>query len=337
MKVLVAGAGGYLGIPLCEELMKREHQVTPVDRWFFGKFPLTMDGKSRGGAVCDIRSIDSNQVDGHDAVIDLAGLSNDASAAIDENLTTSINLQGAMRLATVAKEAGVKKYIYSSSCSVYGHGERIHLNEMDDCNPLTAYARSKIGVEGHLRSLASADFDPIILRNATVFGVAPRMRFDLAVNIMTLRAWRDGLIYVMGGGHQLRPFIHVQDVVMAFVMALERKEYTNDTFNVGGDDMNLPIDGLAKMIKSEFQTANIHRIPDDLDRRSYHVSFKKIRDALGFEPERTILDGIREVRQALVDGTISGDDPTCYTVQWYKSLMEWDKRLADIRRDGRIL
>ena len=332
MRVLVAGAGGYIGIPLCHELVKRGHDVIALDRYYFGKSP---EGCKH--LRMDIRAVSGWTNDGIDAVIDLAGLSNDASADIDEALTIGINLTGAMKLATKAKEAGVKKYIYSSSCSVYGAGERSHLNEMDDVNPLTAYARSKVGVEDHLRSLASPGFDPIILRNATVFGVAPRMRFDLAVNVMTLRAWRDSLIYIMGSGKQYRPFVHVLDVVRAFVLALEHDKYLNQTLNVGGDLMNCSIDGLAWMVRNVFPQAQIHQIPDDPDKRSYHCSFAKIREVLQFKTHHDITAGICEVRQALIDGTVSGDDETAYTVNWYKKLIEWDRRLADIRLDGRIL
>jgi nucleoside-diphosphate-sugar epimerase len=332
VRVLVCGSGGYLGIPLCEELVKRGHHVVALDRYFFGKHP-----KDCKYLRADIRSVGEWTRDGIDAVIDLAGLSNDAAADIDPALTTAINLQGAIRLATLAKESGVRKYLYSSSCSVYGAGERDNLKETDDCNPLTAYARSKVGVENHLRSLASPDFDPIILRNATVFGVAPRMRFDLAVNIMTLRAWRDNLLYVMGGGQQIRPFIHVLDVVRAFVMALEYKGYSNQTFNVGDDSMNLSIEQLASMVKNVFPTAAVHHIPDDLDKRSYHVSFQKIRETFPFKAHHDITSGICEVRNALVKGEISGDDETAYTVSWYKKLIDWEKRLNDIRLDGRIL
>ena len=330
MRVLVLGAGGYLGIPLVSEIKKRGHAVWGMDRYFFGKRP---EGAFRG----DTRTCNNMVCADIDCVIDLAGLSNDAAADIDPQLTHSINLDGAIRIARIAKQLGVKKYIYSSSCSVYGAGESEGLTETDDCNPLTDYAKSKVGVEDALRAMASPEFDPIILRNATVFGVAPRMRFDLAVNIMTLRAWRDNLIYVMGGGHQMRPFIHVLDVVRAIVMALEYKGYSNQTFNVGSDDMNLTIDQLASMVKSVFPSAAIHHIPDDLDKRSYHVSFLKIRETFPFKTHHTIINGICEVRQALIDGKISGDDPTAYTVQWYKSLIEWEKRLNDVRLDGRIL
>jgi nucleoside-diphosphate-sugar epimerase len=143
-------------------------KVLAIDWFYFGKMPCKFVTCQKA----DIRSIDRFN-DQYDAVVDLAGLSNDAAADIDPELTTSINLRGACRLATLAKDMGVKKYIYSSSCSVYGHGKHAGLKETGDCNPLTAYASSKVGVEDKLRSMASPDFDPIILRNATVFGVSP--------------------------------------------------------------------------------------------------------------------------------------------------------------------
>jgi nucleoside-diphosphate-sugar epimerase len=313
VKIIVCGGGGYIGIPLCEELAKRGHEVLVIDRFHFGKMPSEI-------VTClkaDIRSID--KFDGqYDAVVDLSGLSNDAAAHLDPELTESINLRGACRLATVARDMGVKKYIYSSSCSVYGHGEHHGLKETDACHPLTAYARSKVAVEDTLRSLASPDFDPIILRNATVFGVAPRMRFDLSVNVMTLRAWRENLIYVMGSGKQYRPFVHVLDVVKAIGMALERKSYSNETFNVGSDDMNLSIDELATLVANVFPSASIRHLSDDPDKRSYHVSFQKIRETLSFETCHDITKGICEVRQALIDGKVSGDDETSYTAEWYR-------------------
>lgn len=333
MKVLVAGAGGYIGHPLCSALLTQGHEVTALDRYFFGIYPPN----GCIVAFADIRTMNPAFLHGIDCVIDLAGLSNDASADIDPELTTDINLRGAIRLANMAKSAGVKKYIYSSSCSVYGSGEHEGLKETDDCHPLTRYAESKLGVEEHLRKIASHEFDPVILRNATVFGVAPRMRFDLAVNVMTLRAWRDDLIYVMGGGQQHRPFIHVLDVARAIVMAAEHKGYSNQTFNVGGDDMNHSIEQLASMVKRIFPAAAIHHIPDDADRRSYHVSFQKIRETFPFKCHHNIIEGICGVRQALMDGKTSGDDPTTRTVEWYKSLMDWEVRLNEIRLEGKIL
>ena len=350
-RVLVFGAGGYLGIPLCESLAARGHQVTAADRWFFGKKPAGVRTVN-----ADIRTVDGlslfsgDNEAAYDAVVDLAGLSNDLTSDIDPELTRSINIEGGKRLATLAKQAGVKRYVYSSSASVYGAGDRPNLTETDACKPLTLYARSKVEVEDHLRSIAGGGFGPVILRNATVFGVAPRMRFDLAVNVMTLRAWRDGVIYVMGGGEQWRPFIHVDDVVRAFVWAVEAdSSVAGETFNVGTS--NHTISEVAKKVAHEFPMARVMPIPDDPDKRSYSCSFEKLCSTAGSVWNRIIDDGPRgfhttgptiiddaivSMSKMLRDGTLK-DDPTCYTLQWYKSLMEWDKRLSDIRLDGRIL
>jgi nucleoside-diphosphate-sugar epimerase len=332
-RVLIFGAGGYLGIPLCESLAARGHEVWPVDRWFFGKYP----NLPTPPVIGDIRTVRAPLFAGIDAVVDLCGLSNDLSAEIDPELTRSINIEGGKRLATLARNAGVKRYVYSSSASVYGAGDRPNLTETNACKPLTLYARSKVEVEDHLRSIAGGGFEPVILRNATVFGVAPRMRFDLAVNVMTLRAWRDGVIYVMGGGEQWRPFIHVDDVVRAFVWGVEDDNVASETFNVGTS--NHTIAEVAKKVAHEFPMARIMPIPDDPDKRSYSCSYRKISEAIddGYNLKSVTIDvEIDRMSKMLRDGTLK-DDPTCHTLQWYKSLMEWDKRLADIRLDGRIL
>jgi nucleoside-diphosphate-sugar epimerase len=328
-RVLVFGAGGYIGIPLCEALESRGHWVQAVDRFFFGKYPKVFPPLLHA----DIRDYECGE-GLFDTVIDLAGLSNDATADIDPELTVDINKRGALHLALTAKHAGVRKYIYASSCSVYGSGQHARLTETDACKPLTLYAECKVRVEDHLRGLASPDFRPIILRNATVFGVAPRMRFDLAINIMTKRALQGHIIYVMGGGKQLRPFVHVSDVVDAFVTAVESMNEA-DTFNVGSNEGNASIEQIATMVSQQCDGAALHRIPDDPDKRSYHVSFDKIALA-GFKPKVGIRAGIAEVRQALINGSVCDDD-TCHTLNWYRKLIEWDRRLTALRLNGRLL
>lgn len=328
MRVLVFGAGGYIGIPLCEELERRGHFVQAADRFFFGKAPRLKSARLQA----DIRTYECGE-GLFDAVIDLAGLSNDATADIDPHITRSINLDGARHLADLAKRVGVRKYIYSSSCSVYGSGAHDGLTETELCRPLTLYAECKVKIEDYLRSIAGGGFEPIILRNATVFGTAPRMRFDLAVNIMTLRAWREHLIYIMGGGHQVRPFAHVRDVVSAFAFAVESID-GSDTFNVGTE--NHSIEQLAGLVKLEIPAAALHHVPDDADRRSYHVSFAKF-GSYGFRASISVSEGIRDVRNALIAAKIAGDDETGYTLGWYRKLIEWDRRLGAMRLDGRIL
>jgi nucleoside-diphosphate-sugar epimerase len=201
-KVLVAGAGGYIGVPLCKRLVERGHTLIALDRFFFGRNRIDEIARNERAAVIveDIRDFDPEILRGVAVVVDLAGLSNDASAEIDPELTRLINCGGGIRLARLAKEAGVRRYVYSSSASVYGHGVREHLTEHDECRPQTLYAESKLRVEEALAKLAGPGFETVVFRNSTVFGLAPRMRFDLAVNIMTLRAWKERVIYVMGSG-----------------------------------------------------------------------------------------------------------------------------------------
>lgn len=339
-KVLVAGAGGYVGVPLCRMLLSRGHMVTALDRFFFGRHLVAgIEHEKLCVVTEDTRSVTEEHLAGLDAVIDLAGLSNDASAEIDPVLTKSINHEGGTRLARLAKECGIRRYVYSSSASVYGHGEQAHLTENDACHPQTLYAESKLRVEDELNKISGANFEAVILRNATVFGLAPRMRFDLAINIMTLRAWKDRVVYVMGGGEQWRPFVHVNDVCRALIMGLEESadRVAGETFNVGGDELNYQIQQLAQFVLDVIPNTVVHRIPDDVDKRTYNLSFAKIRQRLGFEPKTRVHEGIVEIKQALERSVISGDDPTFYTLQWYRSLIDWEHRIKELSLHGRII
>ena len=339
--VLVAGAGGYVGIPLCKALLEKGHRVVGLDRYFFGREKLAelTDHERFELVLEDLRYFDPELMRGVDAVMDLAGLSNDASAAIDPKLTREINCDGAIRLARAAKEAGIRRYVYSSSASVYGNGMKTSLQESDECNPLTEYAKSKLAVEQELLRLADSAFEPVIFRNATVFGLAPRMRFDLAVNIMTLRAWKERVIYIMGGGDQWRPFVHVSDVVKALLLGLEgdAAQVAGQIFNVGSEDMNYQIKRLAQFVVDVIPNVTIHTIPDDPDRRTYNVCFDKIRDVLDYVPSVRVHEGIVEIKQALERGVADGDDPTCYTLDWYTSLIQWERRIKELSYKDRIL
>ena len=340
-RIVVAGAGGYIGIPLCERLLSAGYAVTALDRYFFGVDKIEkLEGHSHLKIVQDdTRFVDPEIFDGVDAVIDLAGLSNDASSEIDPSLTTDINCKGAIRLAQAAKERGVRRYVYSSSASVYGAGSKLALSETDELRPLTEYARSKVKVEKAILPMSDDRFAVVILRNATVYGLAPRMRFDLVINIMTMRAWKDRVIYIMGGGEQWRPLVHLRDVVEAFMLGLvaPAEKVSGQIFNVGSDDQNYQVQQLVHSIIDVIPNVTIHRIPDDADKRSYNLSFKKIDEVLNFQPSRRIHEGIVEIKQALERGFVDSNDPTCFTLQWYKSIIEWTKRIRNLTYKDAVL
>lgn len=341
MRIMVTGAGGYVGIPLCRELLRRGHHVIALDRYFFGRDKLgdlPRNGKLKV-IVQDIRDFDCSLLDGVEAVFDLAGLSNDLSSEIEPSLTHAINCEGGERVASAAKNMGVRRYIYSSSASVYGNGLKTNLIESDECRPQTLYARSKLHVENKLKEMQGAGFEPVIFRSATMFGLAPRMRFDLAINIMTLRAWKERVIYVMGGGGQWRPFIHINDVVDVFIRGLEADAdvVAGETFNVGDDSMNYQIRQLAHFILDVIPNVEVHDIPDDPDKRTYNLSFGKLKQRLGFAAKTKVHEGIVEIKQALERGAVNGNDPTCYTLQWYKSLLDWQQRIEALSIDGKLL
>jgi nucleoside-diphosphate-sugar epimerase len=340
-RIIVTGAGGYVGIPLCQSLLDQNYEVIALDRYFFGldKLGAISDHPNLTIVRDDIRYCDAEIFRGVHTVLDLAGLSNDATAEIDPELTLSINYRGSERFAREAKRNGVQRYVYSSSASVYGAGARESLKETDALAPQTDYARSKVAIEKVLGELKSTSFCPVILRNATIFGLAPRMRFDLAINIMTLRAWKERVIYVMGGGEQWRPFVHVSDVVAAFVLALEapREVVHGQIFNVGSSELNYQIKQLAQFVLDVVPNVEVHVIPDDPDKRTYNICFDKIEKVLGYKAHFQVHEGIHEIKEALEKGSLNPDDPTCYTLQWYKSLLKWGQRIQEVSINGAVI
>jgi len=340
-KIIVTGAGGYVGIPLCDELLARGYQVVAFDRYFFGleKMNGALVNPDLFVAKDDLRYCDTSIFKDAYAVLDLAGLSNDASAEIDVNLTKEINYKGAEHFAREAKRHGVQRYVYSSSASVYGAGSKGSLVETDDLHPQTEYARSKVAIEKVLMELKDDTFHPTMLRNATIFGFAPRMRFDLAVNIMTMRAWKDKLITITGGGEQWRPFVHVRDVVKAFITVLEAplELVDGEKFNVGSSEQNYQIKQLAEIITEVIPEASVRVIAEDADKRTYNLSFEKIEKVLGYKANISIREGVVEIKNALEKGLINPDDPTCYTLQWYKSLLNWSKKINELSYKGAIM
>jgi nucleoside-diphosphate-sugar epimerase len=338
-KVLVTGAGGYIGSVLVKELLSNGHEVVAFDRFFFGREPLSGLHNDSRLTICqkDIRDVEEADFAGVDAVCDLAALSNDPSAAIDANLTTEINYKGRASLAKVARNAGVSRYILSSSCSVYGTGESHELTEKSKTGPITEYAKSSLDAEYDTFALAGDNFSVTALRNATVFGLSKRMRFDLVINLMTLHAVRRGRIIVMGGGKQWRPLVHVTDVARAFRTVLEAPadKVNSEIFNVGL--RNYQIFSLAYIVRESLPfLVEIEVAPDDADSRDYNASFDKAREVLGFQAKTDVPEGVAEIYNALKFGLVD-DDAKTSTVNWYRSILDAKKLLDEVTLDGRIL
>jgi nucleoside-diphosphate-sugar epimerase len=345
MHVLVAGGAGYIGSVLVPLLLDAGHRVTVLDRLYFGSTLTPSKGRhgerlriERG----DVRSFDRGLLTSVDAVVDLSGISNDPSCELEPELTRSVNVDGAKHLAALAREAGVQRYVYSSSCSVYGHGEGLGLTETSARHPVSLYARAKAEVEDVLLGLGRASGGQTAvtcLRLATVFGLSPRMRFDLAINVMTKNAYVQRRITVDGGGRQWRPFVHVRDVARAFELALtsDVAKVAGEVFNVGSDANNVQILNLAFRVRDAVPGTEIVHAPTDPDLRDYNVSFDKVQRVLGFRPERGVDDGIREVLGALRDGLVDPDDRRWYTLRQYVFLRDAERAQRELAIDGRLL
>ncbi len=338
-KVLVTGAGGYIGAVLTHCLLSSGYAVIALDRFFFGQETLKQVSGHPMLTILkkDIRDVEPADFDGVYAVCDLAALSNDPSGDLDPELTLGVNHAGRVRVARAAKSAGVARYVLSSSCSVYGHGEGDPLHEAAPKNPLTMYARANLRAEEEILPLADRAFCASAIRNATVFGLSPRMRFDLVVNLMTLHAVERGKVTILGGGRQWRPLVHVRDVARAFVMMIEAppERVSGEVFNIGKE--NAQVLSVAYIVRETLPfPLQIEVAPDDPDRRNYNVSFAKATQQLGFEAQHSIGDGVREIYDALKMGLVE-TGPKTSTVKWYRNVLDAQKLIDSIALNGRLL
>jgi nucleoside-diphosphate-sugar epimerase len=301
LRLLVTGVDGYIGAVLTPMLLADGHDVVGVDAGFYREGWLY----TAGGAgwptthVIDIRDIGPQHLEGVDAVIHLAELSNDPLGQLRPGLTHRINHGGSVRLAELAKAAGVQRFVYTSSCSVYGAGGDHLRTEESETDPQTAYAECKVLVERDVSALADDDFSPTFLRNATAYGPSPRMRFDIVLNNLSGYAWTTGVINMTSDGSPWRPIVHVADICDAIRAAITapREAVHGQIFNVGRNDANHRVREIAEIVAAEFPGCQLSIGSSDGDSRSYRVSFDKITDGLpGFTASRDAAMGAAQLR-----------------------------------------
>jgi nucleoside-diphosphate-sugar epimerase len=343
MHIVVTGGAGYIGSSLVPLLLSGGHRITVIDRLYFGDAALRRTRDKYGDSLrlvrADVRRVDPRAFEGAEALVDLAGISNDPSCELDAELTRSINLEGSLRVARLAQAAGATRIVFASSCSVYGHGAGLRLTEASPLNPVSLYARCKADAEQTLLALGkSTGIAATMLRFATVFGLSEKMRFDLAVNVMTKNAYVARKITVDGGGQQWRPFVHVLDVSETIRRVLEaKKPLAGHVINVGSTDNNVRIKNLAYRVRDLVPGTEVVMAPTDPDLRDYNVAFDRLGEVLDFRPTRTIENGITEILHALQAGTIDPDDRRWYTLRQYQFLAEVERTFNDVAMEGRVL
>jgi len=340
MQALVTGGAGYIGSVMIPMLLERGYKVKCLDRFFFGKETLNdvISNPNLELIKDDIRWFNPKILKGVDAVADLASLSNDPSGELDPSKTFDINYLGRVRVAKLSKEYGVKRYILASSCSIYGFREDMILDEKSPTNPLTTYAKSNLMAEKDVLALSDSSFTVTVLRQATVYGLSPRMRFDLAINGMVLGLFKNKQIPVMRNGDQWRPFVHIKDAAKAFVAVMESPEekVNEEIFNVGSNEQNYQIGPLAEMVGDAISIPLKIEWYGSPDKRSYRVNFDKINKILKFRTDYTPKEGALEVYAALESGKVT-DSLKTKTVEWYKHLLDIHATVKGIALKDTIL
>jgi nucleoside-diphosphate-sugar epimerase len=283
MRVFLTGADGYLGSILAPELVRCGFDVIGLDTGFYKERMLYRNGGTTPRTlVKDLRQIEKNDLKGVDAIVHMAELSNDPAGQLAPQITYEINHQGSVRLAELAKLAGVKRFVYMSSCSVYGVADQDFVDEESPVSPQTAYAECKTLVERDVRLLADAQFSPTFMRNATAYGASPRMRFDIVLNNLAACAWTTREIRVMSDGTPWRPLVHGLDIARAIIAVLEAPSAAihAEIFNVGDTTHNYTVREVAEIVAEEFPNCQLTFGSASADNRSYRVSFEKIRKHL---------------------------------------------------------
>lgn len=306
--VLVVGGAGYLGSTLGDRLLQAGHHVTIYDSLLFGREPIERL-LARGCRLihADVQDAErvARAVSEHDAVILLAGLVGEKACAQDPHRTVAINVLGCVGVLEACRYYNIRRFIFASTDSCYGIQTGI-INERNPLAPISLYAETKKLMEERILAAwrdSGDGFVPVIFRMGTLYGLSPRMRFDLVVNILTWKACAENVISIYGG-EQWRPLVHVADAADAYVAALDAPEETvrGEVFNVGSNDQNIQIRDLGRLVAAEFPSAETRYVEQPPDLRDYYVDCSKIERALGWRARRTLRDGVREIRQAIESG-----------------------------------
>ena len=332
MKVLVTGHRGYIGTVMVPMLLKEGFEVVGMDTDLYrfctyGETPVAIPSIEK-----DVRDVTADDVKGFDAIVHLAALSNDPLGNINPDLTYDINYHASVRMAEAGREAGVRRFIFASSCSMYGKAGEDVLDETASFNPVTAYAKSKVLVERDVAEMTADDFSPTFMRNATAYGVSPRIRFDLVINNLVAWAMTTGRILMKSDGTPWRPLVHIEDISQAVICALKapREVVHNLAVNVGNNDENYQMRELAQFVKETVPGCEIDYADDaSSDERSYRVNFDKIRRVFpDFETTWTARQGVEQCYESYRKHGLNKDD---YEGIKYKRIAHIKNLLAEGR------
>ncbi|AJM91269.1 NAD-dependent epimerase/dehydratase family protein [Nitrosopumilus piranensis] len=336
-KIFITGGAGYVGSVLIPQLLNDGYHIKCLDRFFFGdKFFKNLQNDRLELLKDDIRWFDPSILDDVDVVLDLAALSNDPIGELNPEKTFEINHLGRARVALESKNKGVKQYILASSASIYGKQEKI-ANETFSVFPLTSYSKANRNAEIDSMKLNDDSFSVTALRFSSIFGVSPRMRFDISVNSMVLDLFQNGKITVRGKNNT-RPFIHIKDAVNAYKSILNAKinDISGQIFNVGDNNQNYSMGELAYEIKNALNPKCEVELGDNNDHRSYSLSFDKIHNITGFKVNFSLIDGVKELFDSLQNNTVDTSLKTI-TLDWYKHIENDIELKKELMINDRIL